>query len=110
MMTEVRLKQEESYNVDSYWEILRPLSIKAKLKLVTMLTTAVLEEENRKEDNTSARRIAKVVRHVTNSPTDAELQARFAGKEMPEQPEDPEWKQVITSNIGKTIKPIEKWL
>ena len=45
-----------------------------------------------------------------NSPSDAELEARFAGLAVPEIPADPEWSQVISANTGKTIKPIEKWL
>ena len=75
-----------------------------------MLTTAVLEEENQKEESMPIRRVAKVKRRASDSPTDIELQARFAGKDMPDMPEDPEWSQVISSNTGKTIKPIEKWL
>ena len=43
--------------------------------------------------------------------TDAQLEARCAGKPMPQYPEtEPTWDEVIDSNSGKTIKPIEKWL
>ena len=55
----------------------------------------------------SARRIR---RRSNNSPSDAELEARFAGLALPELPEDPVWSQVISANSGKTIRPIEKWL
>ena len=35
---------------------------------------------------------------------------RFAGKPIPQLPEDAPWSEIISANIGKTIKPIEKWL
>lgn len=107
---ELAVKYDESNIVEAYWEKLRLLSSKSKLKLVTLLTTAVLEEEDKKEETKPTRRVAKIVHKSANSPSDAELQARFAGMETPELPEDPEWKQVINANTGKTIKPIEKWL
>ncbi|MBQ3630017.1 MAG: hypothetical protein II949_02150 [Prevotella sp.] len=84
---ELTMKYNEANIVDAYWEKLRPLSTKAKLKLVALLTTAVLEDENITEEPTSQRRVAKVIRRYANSPSDAELQARFEGKDMPEQPE-----------------------
>ena len=56
------------------------------------------------------KRVAKVRRRANCTPTDAELKARFDNKEMPQMPEDSSWKEIIDSNIGKTIKPVEKWL
>ena len=58
----------------------------------------------------SAKRVAKVRRRASYTPSDAELKARFADKDMPSMPEDASWREVIDANSGKTIKPIEKWL
>ena len=96
--------------IDAYWETLRSLSIKAKLRLASLLTTAAFEEESRKESANSERRTFKVKRRALNVPTDAELEARFTETVIPDIPEDPSWNMVIDSNTGKTIKPIEKWL
>ena len=109
-MMELSIKNNEANIVDAYWEQLRSLSIKAKLRLATMLTTSVLEEESQEVEVKPAKRVAKIIRRAKNAPSDAELQARFEGLDMPNQPKDPEWSQVIDANIGKTIKPIEKWL
>lgn len=107
---ELAIKNNEASLVDAYWEQLRSLSLKAKLKLAAMLTTAAFEEESQKGEVASAKRVAKVVRRTNCSPTDDELQSRFESLEVPPTPEDPEWNQVINANTGKTIKPIEKWL
>ena len=78
--------------------------------MASLLTTAALQEESLKEGAVMARRGAKVRRRAVHSPSDAELEARFAGQEVPVLPEDPSWSEVISANTGKTIKPIEKWL
>ncbi len=107
---ELVIKNNESNIVASYWEMLRPLSAKVKLKLALMLTASVREEESASEKSIKGRRTAKVARRALNSPSDMELESRFGGNDMPEPPADPVWSQVINANTGKTIKPIEKWL
>lgn len=108
---ELAVNNNETRIVAHYWEMLRPLSMKAKLRLATLLTSSVFEEESLKEEPIpQKRRTARVIRHAENIPSDAELEARFNGKDMPETPPDPSWNHVIDSNTGKTIKPIEKWL
>ena len=72
-----------------------------------LIAEAVQEE---KAADTRPAKVFKIKRRSENVPSDAVLEARFAGLEMPEVPTDPEWSQVISSNSGKTIKPIEKWL
>jgi len=52
----------------------------------------------------------KVKSRYANAPSDEELEERFAGKPIPQQPEDAPWNEIINANIGKTIKPVEKWL
>ena len=106
----VALNNKESNIVDAYWNMLSPLSTKIKLQLAALLTTSVYEEESRKETLNSPNRIRSVRRRANDVPTDAQLEARFAGKEVPSFSEDPEWNEVINANTGKTIKPIEKWL
>ena len=107
---DLAIQTKEADLVDAYWEKLSTLSLKAKLQLASLLTTAALKEESLKESTATAERLSKVRRRATNVPSDAELEARFAGTEMPSFPEDPLWSQVINANTGKTIKSIEKWL
>lgn len=107
---ELVINNNDSNIVASYWELLRPLSVKVKLKLASMLTASVCEEESISEKVTKGRRKAKVIRRALNTPSDRELEARFEGSDMPELPADPAWSHVINANTGKTIKPIEKWL
>ena len=108
----IAVRKTESDMVDAYWETLRTLSVRAKLKLASLLTTAAFEEESRRDTDTALQsgKTRRVVRRASEVPSDAELQARFSGKEIPCIPEDPSWSQVIDSNTGKTIQPIEKWL
>ena len=107
---DIAVQTKESDLISVYWEKLSKLSLKAKLQLASLLTTAALQEESLKEGAVIARRGAKVRRRAVHSPSDAELEARFAGQEVPVLPEDPSWSEVISANTGKTIKPIEKWL
>jgi len=106
----IAVRKTESDMVDAYWEALRTLSVRAKLKLASLLTTAAFEEESRRDTALQSRKTRKVVRRASSVPSDEELQARFSGKDTPSIPEDPSWSQVINSNTGKTIQPIEKWL
>ena len=55
-------------------------------------------------------KVRKVKHRSEYAPSDEQLEARFAGLNMPSQPEDASWEEIINSNIGKTIKPVEKWL
>lgn len=105
---EIATNRTETDIIDAYWETLRSLSIKAKLHLASLLTTAAYEEESRKENAVSQKKTVKVRRRAANSPSDTHLEAQFADTAMPEIPEDPSWSVVIDSNVGKTIKPIEK--
>ena len=107
---ELSIQNNEANIVKSCWEMLRPLSSKAKLKLASLLTTSLYEEESIRDETTKGSRIAIVRRRAANTPSDAELEARFAGKKMPEIPDEPILTEVIAANTGKTIKPIEKWL
>ena len=68
-------------------------------------------KERKKDDvRDLSRRVARVRRRAENSPSDAQLEALFSDKPMPNMPEDASWKCIIDANTGKTIKPIEKWL
>ena len=107
---EIAIQRNESDIVDSYWEKLQSLSMKAKLKLAALLTTAAFEEECQNSSSTIVRKAVKVKRRAENVPSDAQLEARFEGVSSPEIPQDPSWSEVISSNTGKTIQPIEKWL
>ena len=107
---EAVLTRTDNDIVETYWKMLSTLSRTVKLRLASKLTNAVLEEES-KEASTAHYRKARVVRKAYTVPTDKELETRFANLEMPTAPEDNVlWQDVINSNSGKTIKPIEKWL
>ena len=100
------IARTEADVVDHYWNMLRSQSRRVKLSLASKLTSSVLEEEA--SLGGSSRR--RVKRRFDNAPSDAELEERFAGKSVPAQPDDAPWSEIINANIGKTIKPIEKWL
>lgn len=106
------LNKTENDLVNAYWDTLRTLSMKAKLRLASLLTTAAYEEESQKEITASSTKVRMVRRRPANVPTDAQLEARFAETEMPnlQEIEDTSWDSVINANTGKTIKSIEKWL
>ncbi len=107
----IAVNNNEKNIVASCWEMLRPLSAREKLELVSLLTTAVLEEENGEYAATKARRVATARRRYPSAPSDSELEARFTDKSSPEIPAtEPTWRQVINANSGKTIKSVEKWL
>ncbi len=107
---EVVLTRTDNDIVETYWKMLSTLSRTVKLKLASKLTNAVLEEESKEVVPTHYRK-ARIVRKACTVPTDKELEMRFANLEMPAGPEDDVlWQDVINSNSGKTIKPIEKWL
>ena len=55
--------------VDEYWENLRSLSIKAKLRLASLLTTAAFEEESCKENVTPPKRLVRVKRRAVDTPS-----------------------------------------
>jgi hypothetical protein len=106
---EAVLKRSDNDIVEAYWNMLSSLSRTVKLKLATMLTNAVLEEETATQ--LPHYRKAKVRRRAVKVPSDAELEARFADLEMPEYPQDDfTCKDIIDANSERTIKPIEKWL
>ena len=86
------------------------LSSQNKRWLGEHLIEQAMQEEKVSMSASPSRRVSRVKRHSVNSPSDAELEARFAGMESPAIPADPEWRHVINANTGKTIKPIEKWL
>ena len=103
---EIAIQNSEASLVDLYWDKLRTLSRKARLNLASRLTISVLEEET----ETPFQRKAKV-KKAYNSPTDDQLEAIMIDRPMPEVHESEDtWDEVINANIGKTIKPIEKWL
>ena len=104
---ELTIQRKETKTVEAYWDMLRSLSLHAKLQLAALLTQAALDEN---EATMSSHRTATIRRRAEGVPSDAELAARFEGQEVPTVPEDPSWSQVISSNTGKTIKSIEKWL
>ena len=86
------------------------LSSQSKRWLGKCLIEQAEKEERIAEGKSTIRKVAKVRKQTTSSPSDAELEARFKGKDMPEMPDNPDWHQVIEANTGKIIKPIEKWL
>lgn len=70
-----------------------------------------MEAVLKRSDNDIVACKAKVIRRAVSSPSDAELEQRFADLAMPEFPQDDYTsEEIIKSNSGKTIKPIEKWL
>lgn len=95
--------------LEVYWKMLSTLSRTVRLGLASRLTDSILKEEL--SGQTSApRKIAKVKRMPIDK-TDAELEAEFADKPMPELPVgDAPWQDVIKANSGRTIKPVEKWV
>jgi hypothetical protein len=104
---QIATNRTENDIIDAYWENLRSLSMKAKLRLASLLTTAAFEEECRKENVSPQKRLVRVKRRAVDTPSDAQLESQFAELEAPEIPEDPIWSAVINANTGKTIKPIE---
>ena len=86
------------------------LSAKNKKWLGEQLIKQAEREKCLEEKTHEAKRVFKVRRRAASSPSDEELSARFAGKDIPPIPDDPDWSLVIDTNTGKTIKPIEKWL
>lgn len=96
--------------INALWNMLRTQSRRVKLSLASKLTSSVLEEENSIADLSETKSRRKVKSRYTNAPSDAELEEKFAGKSVPQQSEDAPWSEIINANIGKTIKPIEKWL
>ena len=90
--------------------MLRTQSRRVKLSLASLLTSSVVEEESALDNHLESQPRRKVKSRYANAPSDEELEERFAGKSIPQQPEDAPWNEIINANIGKTIKPVEKWL
>ena len=82
------------------------LSVQNKRWLGEQLIAQAKREERLEEKFSHSKRTFKVKRRYVCSPSDEELSALFAGKDIPRIPEDPDWRQVIDANTGKTIKPI----
>ncbi len=107
---EAVLTRPENDTVEAYWKMLSTLSRTVKLSLASKLTKSVLDDEIAERSSLPSRK-AKVIRRAVATPSDAELETRFANQEMPQVADnDPEWRDIIKANSGKTIKPIEKWL
>ena len=107
---EAVLTRPEKDIVEAYWKMLSTLSRTVKLSLASKLTKSVLDDEIAERSPLPSRK-AKVIRRSVASPSDAELEERFANYETPLEPNnDSEWQDIIRANSGKTIKPIEKWL
>ena len=101
----------EHKTIDGYLPLLCSLSKEARLYLVSKLTDSLLREEEQIAALTSPRRKAKVKRRTSSAVSDEELAEHFSETSMPQYPtEEPTWEEVINSNKGRTIKPIEKWL
>lgn len=97
--------------VNAYWNMLRTQNRRVRLSLASKLISSGLEEEESSYADMSEKRPHRKVRsRYANAPSDAELEKKFAGKSVPQQPEDAPWSEIINANMGKTIKPIEKWL
>ena len=107
---EAVLTKPENDIVEAYWRMLSKLSRTVKLSLASKLTKSVLDDEIAERSSLPSRK-TKVIRRTVATPSDAELEARFANLETPQEPDnDSEWQDIIKANSGKTIKPIEKWL
>ena len=104
----------EYKTADNYLQLLSALNRETRLYVVSKLTEALFNEEAAALAATaySARRKARVVcRHTSSTPSDEELSSLFSDKDMPHYPEsEPSLEEVIRSNAGRTIKPVEKWL
>ncbi|MBQ9186758.1 MAG: hypothetical protein IJ144_02900 [Prevotella sp.] len=97
----------ERKTAEDYLQLLYALSREARLYVVSKLADSLLQEES--GDVLKCRK-ARVVRRPSTM-SDVELEKRFSGMVSPDYPEtEPTWAEVISSNSGKTIKPIEKWL
>lgn len=96
--------------INAFWDMLRTQSRRVKLSLASKLTSSVLEDESSFADLSESKPRRKVKSRYENAPSDAELEEKFAGKPVPPQPEDAPWSEIISANIAKTIKPVEKWL
>ena len=96
--------------INAYLDMLRTQSRHVRLSLASLLTSSVLEEESALANHSESQQSRKVKARYANAPSDEELEERFAGKPIPQLPEDAPWSEIISANIGKTIKPIEKWL
>ncbi len=100
----------EHRTVDNYLAMLYSLSKEARLYIVSKLTDSLLREEEHVGAITSTRK-AKIKRRATSVVSDEEMKSHFSGKPMPQYPtQEPTWSEVISSNSGRTIKPVEKWL
>ena len=107
---EAVLTKPENDTVEAYWKMLSTLSRTVKLSLASKLTKSVLDDEIAERSSLPSRK-ARVIRRAVAAPSDAELEARFANLEKPQEPDnDSEWQDIIKANSCKTIKPIEKWL
>ena len=100
----------EHRTVDQYLASLYSLSKEARQYIVSKLTDSLLSDEANAVAP-SIRRKAKVKHRSTSIVSDEELNVRFSDNPMPPYPtEEPTWSEVIKSNSGRTIKPVEKWL
>ena len=96
---------------ENYLQMLYTLSKEARLYVLSKLTDSLLKEEVQTKLSEPTRRSRAVRRSSSQEMTDAQLEALFADKPMPDSPvSEPTWEEVIRSNSGKTIKPVEKWL
>lgn len=87
---------------------LKGLSLQAWLQ--QQVEALVNNSTSVKETAKPPKRIARVKRRAEHTPSDEQLEELFLDKPMPSIPDDVSWKVIIDSNIGKTIKPVEKWL
>lgn len=101
----------EYRTADNYLQLLNTLSKEVRLYVVSKLSDSIFREETLGRTPVSRRKARVVNRSVSKKISDEQLEARFADKPMPSYPPtEPTWAEVIDSNSGKTIKPVEKWL
>ena len=75
--------------------MLRTQSRRVKLSLASLLTSSVVEEEGALDNLSETQSRRKVKARYANAPSDEELEERFAGKPIPQQPEDAPWSEII---------------
>jgi hypothetical protein len=97
-MMEAVLTRPENDTVEAYWKMLSTLSRTVKLCLASKLTKSVLDDEIAERSPLPSRK-AKVIRRAVDTPSDAELESKFANQEM--------LKRQTTIPNGKiSLKPI----
>ena len=101
-MTAITLDRETS----NYWELIKSASNKAKLSLITLLSSSIADTEDMiitHQKPAKARRL--------NAMTDEQMEQEMQGEAIPISAEtETTAQEIITANRGRIAKGLEKWL